>query len=213
MPSKSAHELFQIATNVATALYRITITDPWYKTPGGNWKEPDLANQSSSMGGLFAAIKARQTDGTGSQTSGLRSASSAPIGRQVISMPSAEWLRQGSRAIMAGHGICTDCAAAAAYAFADKADAYEFRMEIISTGSHAFLIVNRDDGSAVNQPANWGGDAFGIDVWMQNQFPPGQVDGAFWVSDQGHDVARFIVANAARLNVDAALCEPVGTFI
>jgi hypothetical protein len=192
MPSGQATALYQGAKNIAANLYCITITDAWYQKGGGNIETASESSQSHSMMGVLAGIK-----GVGGYRKGLLKGS-------VLKSSPEEWIRQGRRTLGFRKGICTDCAAAAAVElirFIDSSD-YEAKVEIISSGTHAFVIVNRE--GALDDPDNWGDDAFGIDIWMQNQFPKGKVKGAFWVA-KSHSVSQFIRDNARRLRVEATL--------
>jgi hypothetical protein len=52
--------------------------------------------------------------------------------------------------------------------------------------------------------------AFGIDIWMQNQFPRGQCLGAFRVFDLQHSIGSYVHQEAIHLAVDAELRDVIG---
>ena len=119
-------------------------------------------------------------------------------------------MNQGKRTIDGGSGICTDCAAAAALEVCRSIDNFdfEFRVEIISTGRHAMVLVGRE-GNNIRSMETWGQDAFVIDVWYQNQFAKDRVAGAFWATDEHHPVADYLRNQQANLRIDVSVREPI----
>lgn len=206
-----------LAREVAGELYFITVTDPWYKIEGGNWEAPTASNQGMARGGLFDGIKALKVGKDGSSSGiGLRSVGSVPIEvskkqRHATKLGREEWIKRGKDVVSARKGVCTDCAAAAAQLMLTKLDLHdrEARVEIVSTGTHAFVILDREGD--IHAPDAWGADACLIDVWMQNQYPEGQVNGAARMSDSRHPVVSFIQGNAGRLSVEVELRSVIGS--
>lgn len=200
MPSESATYLQNQAANMAILLHdRITITDAWYPDGGGNIEVASRGSQIHSMSAVFAGIR---------NAGGLSSLRG--FGRAIL-QDREDWIEQGHRTLAARRGVCTDCAAAAAVKFLEIVDAsdYEARVEIISSTTHAFVVVDRDPASDVRAPNAWGDDCFIIDVWYQNQFTKFAVAGAFWMQDGTHNVSRFIWANRHRLRLDATIREQI----
>lgn len=201
MPSESAVFLKEKADIVAKELYRIAVTDAWFYHHGGNVQLASQGTQMHSMIPVLAAIR-----GVG----GL--APSALGGRHIV-QTRVSWILQGNRTLITGRGVCTDCAAAAAVKFIEEMDKspYEALVEIISTASHTFVVVNR--AGDVRSPEQWGGDAFIIDVWLQNQFEPNFVAGAVWANDWRKSVSHFIHDNASFLKVEATLRQVTGSLV
>lgn len=208
MPSLGGDFAHLLGERVADELYFITVTDPWYKVPGGNWEEPELANQVHSMGGIFAGIK----NFRGGLRSTVAGSGGRPGGARFVGrMDRQAWLDVGRNVIAARKGVCTDCAAAAAYRLNQEIDNNgdtECRIEIISTGTHAFVVINREGDLA--SPHLWGEDACLLDVWFQNQSPKGDQAGCVWMTETTHGVVQFIRDNAFRLAVDVEIRGAMG---
>jgi hypothetical protein len=202
MPSESALHLFERSQEIAAELYRITVTDPWYQK-GGNIEVASVESQTHSMSSVLAGIK-----GIGPRDAGV---SVTALGGRAITQSRDSWILQGRRTLASGKGICTDCAAAAAVEFLTLVESTDFeaKVEIISSTTHAFVVVNRNGD--VRTPVAWGDDAFVLDVWYQNQFPKDAVKGAFWANSHDHPVATFIRQNAYRLRVDVTFREVIGS--
>jgi hypothetical protein len=199
--SQTALELFRRAQIIAANLYRITVTDSWYPGQGGNIEVASEDSQRHSMASVLSGITALRS--VGGAVGVLRG--------QYVNQSKESWLVQGRNTLAKGKGVCTDCAAAAAVKFLEflEPSPYEAKVEVISSTTHAFVVVNR--AGAVRTPAAWGDDCFVIDVWYQNQFGRHAKAGAFWADDRKHDVASFIRQNAFRLRVDVGFREVIGS--
>jgi hypothetical protein len=232
MPSEKALTAFAIAVQRANNLYNITVTDPWASCmkPGGNFEAPTVENQSHARAGIFAGIKSRADDPNG----GLRNAATTQpkevtvvvekkiegvkqfvevqtqkFGQAVVAtMPPEKWIELGNRTIAIKKGVCTDCAAAAAVSFLDGDKQSGLLVEIMASGTHAFVVVGRAGGEAtVNDPARWGDDAFVIDIWIRNQAPKDMSSAVTWMSAEvgSGGASDFIRNSASRLRVEATL--------
>lgn len=197
MRSEKSMLLYSAAQRIAEKLYEITITDAWYQE-GGNIETASQASQKHSMAAVLAGIKA---------TGGHVQAKKGIIRQGVES-----WLDQGRRTLSFRKGICTDCAAAATVRFLEflYSTPYAARVEIISTTTHAFVVVNKRRGHLHN-PRAWGSDAFIIDIWYQNQFPRGHANTVCWANDFTNPIIKFIQANAWRLRVESDFSEFIET--
>lgn len=80
-------------------------------------------------------------------------------------------------------GQCDHCACAVATALRESAAfrASGARLEIVGTGTHAFVVVGRQPGALTNIHA-WGVDAFVVDIWNANQgiTPDALIDPQRW---------------------------------
>jgi len=199
--TQSAVALFRRAQTIAANLYRITVTDAWYPDQGGNIEVASEDSQRHSMASVLSGISALKSGGGAIKV--LRG--------QYVNQSKESWLAQGRSTLGKGKGVCTDCAAAAAVKFLEflEPSPYEAKVEIISSTTHAFVVVNRT--GAVRSPEAWGDDCFVIDVWYQNQFQRNATAGALWANDRIHPVATFIRQNAARLRVDVTFREVIGS--
>lgn len=205
MPSQGAAELFVAATQVADDLYYITVTDPWHKSDkGGNWEDPQPDNQRMSGGGLFGAISGFDKSKLNKMDKSVDLTVRAHT-RVTSKMDRAGWLKHGVTVMANRKGVCTDCAAAVAYELNRRTNLTECEasIEVISTGTHAFVVVNREGD--VKQPNRWGEDCFVVDVWMQNQFTKGSQAACAWIGDDRNGSVAFIKDCAGRLQVDVSI--------
>ena len=183
MPTNYAQHAFGEGSAVGLQLYSITVTNPWYGDSGGN-----ISRAPTPQVGFL---------------SGIVAAKGKPSGETVTKMDPGHWTTTGRAVLALDQGVCTDCAAAAAFAYTRR-ESHQ-RVEIISIGTHAFVIVGRASGSAIGDPANWGTDAFLIDIWFANQFPPGRYAPIAWLSDHRHPIVQMIHAAANKLRVEGQL--------
>ena len=198
MKSDAAIYLFQQARAVACNLRGITVTDPWYFEGGNITKAGSIVEHRHTMQAVLQGIRE-----AGGQCPSL-------LGGGHITQSREGWVRQGERTLTLGKGVCTDCAAAAAVRFLKVANASKYlaRVEILSTGWHAFVLVNRQ--GSLKACERWGEGAFVLDIWYQNQFPMNQVSGAFWVSDHTHPTMKNIVDARHCLRVEVVFQKGFG---
>lgn len=185
MPSELATLAHRKALSIGASLWRITVTNPWYTNdPHGNYEA-----QLPGLGGLLAGIKS-----TGGK-SGLMG-----VGR-TVALPVESWIETGRTTMNRGKGVCTDCAALAALML--RSNESDARIEIVSVGTHAFVICGRTGGDDnIKDPGSWGNDAFVLDIWYANQFQRGLVEPAAWMSDRMHPVVDWIFKSAPKLRVE-----------
>ena len=73
-------------------------------------------------------------------------------------------------------GCCTTFAMACAQILFEMNDMKDERIEIVSyepkrkTGSHCFVVLNRQENSDLNNPATWGPDALIVDGWKSSLY-------------------------------------------
>jgi hypothetical protein len=185
MPSEAATKALRSAWSVGGALWRITITNPWYfEDPEGNREQ-----QRPALGGVLAGIK------SAGGMSGL-------AGRgKTVALPLSSWIETGRSTLHRGKGVCTDCAAAAALALRSKEP--KARIEIMSVATHAFVVCGREGGEeTIKTPGEWGEDAFVLDIWLANQYKKGKVDPAAWMSDRTQKIVNWIFEDAPKLRVE-----------
>lgn len=192
MPSNAALGALMTAKIHGDRLWRIKVTNPWYLDDvGGNYEKASLDTKKSSFASVLSGIVA-----VGNGT--------AKLGRTTL-LSAEEWIKTGRNTIMAGQGVCTDCAAAASVAFLG-ADRSGLRVEMLSVGTHAFVIAGRAGGAeTVKMPNAWGEDAFVLDIWYANQFTPGQHAPCAWMTNRTHPVVDWIHESAENLRVEVEL--------
>lgn len=165
----------------------------------------DRASQTRSMASVLSGIQSLASESGAIKTDALSGSGVS------ISQSSDFWLAQGRRTIAAGEGVCTDLAAAAVILNdCVNRTSYEASIEIVSSGTHAFVITNR--AGEVRDVNSWGNETLVTDLWYANQFTQHSVVPIFWFQGpEPHYMRDFIVDNESRLRVDANIRGVIGS--
>lgn len=186
MRSITSQFLFDKSTEICSLLNQVRVTDPVTPTSPEQIRTP---NARELMGFL--------TDGAfaGADLPGMTS---------MVTLPQSPfgWFIQGHRTFNLKRGNSYDFAAMAVTHLYEFIREYETgaSLEVINGLNHPFAVVNRI--GLVKSVETWGKNAFVVDPWHKNQFPPSSVEGNFWVIEDPSIDLDHQIRNDIRQNCD-----------